>query len=59
MKELYTTVKTTDGRGGHQWNIYKDGQLVSFVFDEKDVDRVIDEMIRFPRYAKTAHSRFD
>jgi len=53
----FTTKKTNDGRGGDQWNIYRDGVFVSFVFDEADVERVIDEMIRFP--VETRGNRFD
>ena len=56
---MFTTKKTDNGRGGDQWNIYRDGQLVAFVFEEADVERVIDEMVRFPRYAETAHNRYD
>jgi len=45
--------------GMKQWNILENGQLLSFVFDHEMVPQVIYEMVEFPRYAETAHSRYD
>ena len=45
--------------GMKQWNILENGKLLSFVFDHEMVPQVIYEMVEFPRYAETAHSRYD
>ncbi len=53
----FTILKTVNTRGDDQWNIYRDGDFVAFVFDREDADRVIDEMTRFP--VETRGNRFD
>ena len=42
-----------------QWNIFEDGKLLSFVFDQEMIPQVIYEMVEFPRMAEAVHSRYD
>ena len=58
-KDRTFTVEMREVGDYKQWNIYEDGKLLSFVFDHEMVPQVIYEMVEFPRYAETAHSRFD
>ena len=56
----FTITQKINARGDEQFDIFnQDGQLVGFAFDEAYAHKIIDEMIRFPRYAETANCRFD
>jgi len=53
----FTTTQKINTRGDQQFDIYRDGTLVAFCFEEQDVARIIDEMTRFP--VETRGNRFD
>ena len=58
-KDRTFTIELKEAGGYKQWNIYEDGKLLSFVFDQEMIPQVIYEMVEFPRMAETVHSRFD
>ena len=58
-KDRTFVIEPKEVGGMKQWNIYQDGQLISFVFDQSIIPQVIYERVEFPNWQAKAGSRYD